>query len=265
MNARIGPPFVAPLLAAVLPIAALGQSAPVDGGIRLRMSEIELGATAEKLNHGLSDWRSAYLEGTHHIARSQTLYGGLRRTERFDKYDTEGWIGYYHPLAPTWTLLVEGSYSAQHQVLPKYSAFAQLSKQLSDGWGVSLGIRRSEYTSNGVRMVVASAERYWGDWRGAVTVYSGKPDGAPWAEAYRFQLTRYYGDRSYAGIGYSFGRENENVGPPVGILTSSVRDLTINGRHWLAPDWALTWDLNAHKQGSLYRREGARLGLRYRF
>jgi len=252
------------LLIALAP-AALAQSTPPDDSLKLRMSEMELGATHESLNKGLSDWRSLYLEGVHRIADRQTLYGGLRRTERFDKYDTEEWIGYYHPLAPTWTLLVEGSYSAQHQVLAKYSAFAQLSKQLSDGWGVNLGIRRSEYTSNDVSMVVAGAERYWGDWRGAVTVYSGKPDGASWAEAYRFQLTRYYGERSYVGISYSFGRENENVGPPVGILTSSVRDLAINGRHWLAPDWALTWDLVAHKQGSLYRREGARLGLRYRF
>jgi len=265
MSVRAASPVIAPLLAALLPVAALGQSPPADGGLKLRMSEIELGATGEKLDHGLPDWRSLYLEGAHYIADRQTLYGGLRRTERFNQYDTEASIGYYHPLAPTWTLLVEGSYSAQHRVLPKYSAFAQVSKQLSDGWGVNLGFRRSEYTSDDVRMVVAGVERYWGDWRGAVTVYSGKPDGAPWAEAYRFQLTRYYGDRSYAGISYTFGRENENVGPPVGILTSKVRDLTLNGRHWLAPDWALTWDLNAHKQGSLYRREGARLGLRYRF
>ena len=33
-----------------------------------------------------------------YFAERQTLYGGIRRTERFDKYDTEEWIGYYHPL-----------------------------------------------------------------------------------------------------------------------------------------------------------------------
>jgi YaiO family outer membrane protein len=150
-------------------------------------------------------------------------------------------------------------------VLPRGSAFAQVFKSLPQGWGLNLGYRRSEYTSNGVDMLVAGGERYWGDWRGAVTVYSGKPDGAPSAESYRFQLTRYYADRSYVGIGYTFGREVENVGPPLGILVSDVRDLTINGRHWLTRDWALAWDLVAHEQGTLYRREGFRLGLRYRF
>jgi YaiO family outer membrane protein len=255
------------LLAVLAPAAALGQNqgASKDPGLKLRMSEIELGATHESLNKGLPDWRSIYLEGAHYIADRQTLYGGIRRSERFDKYDTEEWIGYYHPLAPTWTLLFEGSLSEQHQVLPKGSAFAQIAKQLPYAWGLNLGLRRSEYTTSGVTMLVAGAERYWGDWRGAYTLYSGRPDGGPSAEAHRFQLTRYYGERSYIGASYTFGREVENIGPPVGILTSDVRDLTINGRHWLTRDWALSWDLVAHEQGTLYRREGFRLGLRYRF
>ena len=253
------------LLLAFAPAAALAQSTPPADNLRLRMSEIELGATRENLNKGLQDWRSLYLEGAHYIADRQTLYGGLRRTERFNKYDTEGYVGYYHPLAPTWTLLLEGSLSEQHQVLPKGSAFAQVSKLLPYGWGLNVGLRRSEYTTSGVSMLVAGAERYWGNWRGAYTLYSGRPDGGPSAEAHRFQLSHYYGERSSIGVAYTFGQEVENVGPPVGILTSNVKDLTLNGRHWLSPDWALTWDLVAHEQGSLYRREGFRLGLRHRF
>lgn len=250
------------LLAILVPGLVLGQAEP---GLKLRMSEVELGATHESLNKGLPEWRSLYLEGAHYIAERQTLYGGIRRNERFDKYDTEEWLGYYHPIAPTWTLLAEGSVSEQHQVLPKGSAFVQITKLLPYGWGLNLGLRRSEYTSSGVSMLVAGAERYWGDWRAAYTLYSGKPDGAPSAESHRLQLSRYYGERSYVGIAYTFGREVENVGPPVGILVSDVRDLTINGRHWMARDWAFTWDLVAHEQGTLYRREGFRLGLRYRF
>jgi YaiO family outer membrane protein len=253
----------AALLFALAQAAAWAQTA--DPGLKLRMSEVELGATRENLSKGLPDWRSLYLEGAHYIADRQTLYGGIRRTERFNKYDTEEWIGYYHPLAPTWTLLLEGSVSEQHQVLPKGSAFVQIAKLLPYGWGLNLGMRRSEYTTSGVNMLVAGAERYWGDWRAAYTLYSGRPDGGPSAESHRFQLAHYYGERSSIGIAYTFGREVENVGPPVGILTSDIRDITINGRHWLTTDWALTWDVVAHEQGTLYRREGVRLGLRYRF
>lgn len=253
----------AALLFALAQAAAWAQ--PADPGLKLRMSEVELGATRENLSKGLPDWRSLYLEGAHYIADRQTLYGGVRRTERFNKYDTEEWIGYYHPLAPTWTLLLEGSVSEQHQVLPKGAAFAQIAKLLPYGWGLNLGMRRSEYTTSGVNMLVAGAERYWGNWRAAYTLYSGRPDGGPSAESHRLQLTHFYGERSSVGIAYTFGREVENVGPPVGILTSDIRDLTINGRHWLTTDWALTWDLVAHEQGTLYRREGFRLGLRYRF
>src|SRR6185369_17900552 len=107
----------------------------------------------------------------------------------------------------------EGSLSEQHQVLPKTSGFVQIAKLLPDGWGANFGMRRSEYTTSGVNTLVAGAERYWGDWRAAYTLYSGRPDGGPSAETHRLQLTRFYGDRSSVGLSYSFGREIENVGP----------------------------------------------------
>lgn len=254
----------APVLALALAACpALAQ--PAGDALKLRMSEIELGAFKERLSGGRADWNSVYLEGAHRIAERQTLYGGLRMAERFGLHDNEQWIGYYHPLAPAWTALVEASVSEQHHVLPKYSVFGEIARQLPGGWGLSLGLRHSEYNLTGVNILVAGAERYWGNFRGAYTLYSGRPEGASSGAAHRFQLSYYYGERSNAGISFTTGREVENVGPPAGILTTKVRDLTINGRHWVTPDWGWSWDVFAHEQGDLYRRQGFRIGLRHRF
>ena len=251
------------LLLALAPAAALAQSA--DGVLRLRMSEVELGASRERLSGGRPDWTGLSLEGVHRFAPRQTLYGGVRETERFGLRDTEIWAGYYHPLAPTWTALVEASASGEHRVLAKHSLFGQLSKQLPGGWGLSAGLRHSEFTRSGVNVLVLGAERYWGNFRAGYNLYAGRPEGAQTGVAHRFSLNYYYGEGSTVGISATAGREVENAGPPTGIITTDVRNLTLTGRYWMTPDWALSWDLVAHEQGSLYRRQGFRLGLRHRF
>lgn len=255
-------PHAAFLLLALAPAAALAQSA--DDGLRLRMSEVELGASRERLSGGRPAWTGLSLEGAHNFAPRQTLYGGVRETERFGLRDTELSAGYYHPIGRTWTALVEASASSG-QVLAKHSLFGQLSKELPGGWSLNAGLRHSEFTRSGVDLLVLGAERYWGNFRAAYSLYAGRPEGAHAGTAHRFVLNYYYGEGSTIGVSASAGREVENVGPPTGITTTDVRNLTLTGRHWVTPDWALSWDLVAHEQRSLYRRQGFRLGLRHRF
>jgi YaiO family outer membrane protein len=227
--------------------------------------EIEGGGTYENLDKGQADWKSLYLEAAHDFAPRQTLYGVLRETERFKLRDTEFAAGYYHPLGASWTAQVEASYSSQHNVLPEASALGQLTWAAGGGWILTAGLRYSDYTDNGTRLVIGGIERYFGAWRAGYTLYNGKPESAPSASAHRLSVDYYYGERSRIGIGGTWGREVENVGPPTGIIVSDVRAIGLYGRHWLTPAWALTWDIGAHEQGDLYTRTGGRLGLRYRF
>jgi YaiO family outer membrane protein len=249
-----------------LALAALPGHAPgADGASGPRSSEFELGASNERLTGGRPDWRSLTLEGAHSFAARHTLVGGVRETERFGLRDTEQWLGYSHPLDAAWTSLLEASVSQQHQVLPRHSVFGQLAKQLGAGWGASLGLRHSEYNLSGVNLLVAGAERYWGSYRGAYTLYAGHPEGAGTGVAHRLQLDYYYGERSAIGVSVAAGREVENLGPPTGIVTTEVHNLSLAGRHWMTPEWALSWELLAHEQGDLYRRQGIKLGVRRRF
>ena len=228
-------------------------------------TEVEAGFSHEKLSGGRQDWNSRYLEAAHKFAERQTVYGAVRETERFGLRDSEVSAGYYHPLTSTLTGQIEGSYSSEHNVLPRYSASAQLAWQAGNGWVASGGLRHSEYTATGTDLALFGLERYWSSFRAGYTLYLGKPEGASSASAHRITLGYYYGEGSSITIGGTRGREVENVGPPVGVTSTDVRAIGLAGRHWFTQSWAFTYDLLAQQQGSLYRRNGVRLGLRYRF
>ena len=228
-------------------------------------TEIEAGYGQETLTNNGSSWRVAHLDLSRQIADRYTIYGGLRGIRRFGLEDTEATMGFYYPLDATLTSVLEASVSPSYHVLPKYALFGQLQKALGGGWGASLGLRHSEYERSVVDVLSTTAERYWGNWRGAYTVYAGRPQGAASASAHRFQLTHYYGDHNFVGVDYTTGREVENVGPPRGVRSTDVNGWTLSGRHWLSSAWALTYDLVSHEQGALYRRQGLRLGVRHSF
>ena len=227
--------------------------------------EIEGGFTKETLDHGKPDWKSIYLEAAHDLAKRQTVYGGVRETERFDFRDTELAAGYYHPFTEHSTAQVEGSHSSSHNVLPENSLFGAASWELSKGWVASGGLRYNQYTDNDSRVLNAGLERYFGSFRAFYAIFNGKPQGAPSASAQRLGLDYYYGEKSRVGAGVTWGREVEYVGPPTGIITSDVRAISIYGRHWLTPAWAVSWEALRHQQGDLYTRTGVRLGLRHHF
>ncbi|MBX3663109.1 MAG: YaiO family outer membrane beta-barrel protein [Burkholderiales bacterium] len=234
-------------------------------GLKPARTEVEAGYSRENLSNSLPDWTSTYLLGSHRFGERRVLYGGLRETRRFGLDDSEVHAGLYYPLGASWTAQVEGSLSPTHEVLAKHSIYGQLQKSLPGGWGVGVGLRHNEYTLSASNVVSLLAERYWGNFRGAYTLYSGRPEGGSSGASHRVQLSYYYADRSSVGISFSDGREVENVGPPRGLLSSDVRNWTLSGQHWLTPAWALTYDLVNHEQGSLYRRQGLRLGIRHSF
>lgn len=234
-------------------------------GLKVPRSEIEVGHSSETLTNNLPDWKSTYLLAAHRFGERRTLYGGLRETRRFGLDDTEAHAGLYYPVGETWTALAEASASPTHEVLARYSAYGQIQKNLPGGWGLGLGLRHNEYSLTGTNVLSVFAERYWGNFRGAYTLYSGRPEGASSAASHRLQLSYYYADRNSVGLSYSNGREVEYLGPPRGVLTSDVQNWTLSGQHWMTPAWALTYDLVNHEQGNLYRRQGLRLGIRHSF
>ena len=227
--------------------------------------EVELGGSTENLDKGLPDWSSVYLEAARTFRPRHALYGGIRQTRRFNQNDDEAYGGLYYPLGETWTAVVDGSFSTSHNVLPEYAVIGQLQKMLVRGLTVGGGVGYTQYTVDDVRRATGGIEYYWSSYRAAYTFYSSRVNDLGSAPAHRFQLNYYYTDDSSAGIAYATGREVESVGPPVGVVTSEVREWMLYGRHWFSRNWGLSWEVLDHEQGVLYRRQGVRVGLRHRF
>ncbi|TCS71498.1 YaiO family outer membrane protein [Sulfuritortus calidifontis] len=225
--------------------------------------EAEIGASMENLDKGYADWESRYLEAGYQIDKRQSVYGMVRQTERFAQRDSELLAGYYHPLGPDWTLVLEGNFSPTHEVLAKWSAFAQVQRTLPDGWGAHLGLRRTEYTHDTTSTANLTLERYWSNYRAGYTFYSSYLEGSGSSSAHRLQFDYYYGEHSRVGLYAATGRELENQGTTV--LASDVYSLGLVGRHWLNPDWAIIYELSSQRQGDLYTRNGIKLGLRRAF
>lgn len=246
--------FLVPLL---VPMACTAADLPA--------FELEAGLGQDLLDKGYANWGSFYLEGSHRLGDRHAVYGGLRETQRFDLRDREISAGYYHPLGETWTGLIAASASPDHNVLAKDSVFGQLQKEFDGGWDVQAGLRRNRYYSGSTDLMVLTGERYWDNYRGAYTLYLGKPQDGGAASSHLGQLGYYYGERSYLVFAVSSGRQAENLGPGLGVLTIAVTSASLSGRHWLNSGWGLSYEGIVERQGDLYTRKGLRLGLRHAF
>lgn len=228
-------------------------------------AQIEAGYSLDSLDKGYADWRSYYIEGEKKLGDRNTVYGSLRKIERFKLQDSELQAGIYYPLASRWTFLAEGNTSPTHNVLAKWSALGQIQYAMADGWGIHLGVRHTDYNSALSNVVSLTGERYWSNYRAAYTQSSSTLAGTGSTSNGRFQLARYYDEHSWIGLGVSRGSEIENLGSTLGVLNSSVQTVGLNGRHWLNHDWAASYELSSNKQGDLYTRNTFRLGLRRQF
>lgn len=228
-------------------------------------AQIEMGASLDTLNNGYADWRSHYIEAEKKLGDRHAVYGSLRETERFKTKDTEVLAGVYYPLAKRWTLWAEGNASPTHSILARWSALGQVQYALDDGWGVHLGLRHTDYSNALINILLVTGERYWSNYRAAYTHSVSTLAGAGSASNGRIQLSRYYGEQSGIGVSLSRGAEIENLGSTLGILSTRVQSIGLNGRHWLDRDWAVSYEIATNKQGSLYTRNAFRLGLRRQF
>ena len=204
-------------------------------------------------------WRS--LDTLPALAPGITASGGSLQTRRFTVSDVDLKIGVYRPLGAFRTPSALGNFDPVHDVVPKYALYTQVNQTLPGGWGLGFGVRQNEYNFATSNLLSLSAERYWGNFRGAYTLYSNRIEGADLGSAHRVQLNYFYGERNTVGLAYTSGRDIETLILPFAQQLSDARDLTLSGRHWLSTNWALTYDVLSHEQANLNRRQGLRLGV----
>lgn len=226
--------------------------------------EVAAGASYEHLDHGYADWRSAYVEAVARRSDRTELVGGLRETQRFGLADNEMNAGLYLPLSAVWGASFDGTASGTHRVLPIGALGVALTASPGQGWVASGGVRRTRYNDDATSTATLGLEKYWGDWRFAGTFYRTRLDAGGYASSQRAAVDRYYGDRSHIGVALVVGTELENI-PGRGVLSTNVSEAMLAGRHELDRAWSLSWEVVLRSQGSLYARDGVRLGVRRSF
>lgn len=229
--------------------------------------EFEPALLGEPQGETAPNWRNILFDSGHDVSRRHSPFGGLREARRSGLLDNPAQRGLYIPLAPTWRAAFDSTVSPA-QVVPgqhQYTVGTQIQKLLPGDWIAGVGFHRDEYARLERQTRTFSLERYWGNFGAGYTLFSAKPDasGAS-APAHRFQFSYQYSNLGSIGLAYSTGSDFD-ITPVSGPYTTDVRNWTLSGRHWFARDWAVTYEALTERYGNLTRRDGLRLGLRYRF
>jgi len=188
------------------------------------------------------------------------LSGGTYAARRITTSEIDYRFALHQPAGQNIAALAEPGVGSLGDLLPRYTLSTSFTRALPGGWGLGFGVRQTEYNFATANLLSLSAERSFGSFRGAYTLYSSRADGAGLGNAHRFEVSYLYGERNTIGLSYTTGRDIDNVALPAALSTTDVRDWTLSGRHWLSPNWALTYDVLSQEQ-ALFRRQGLRLGV----
>jgi YaiO family outer membrane protein len=227
--------------------------------------ELRVEGARDSLSGGREDWREALGQLAWRPSPGQTFLGGYRATERFGLRDREIVGGAYLPFSKGGpTLHLEGTASSTHRVLAKNTMLADLAVPLGGGWVVGAGGKLARYNTGDVTTAVASIEKYLGEWRLGYSGYLSRPEGGSWGPTHRLVAAWYRGELAQASLSVARGREQQNL-PPLGIVTSDVRNVTLNAVFPVFDRFGLVLEWSRQEQGDLYTRRTVRIGTRVLF
>jgi len=228
--------------------------------------QLELGAWYEHLSNGSGTWQTYFLSMNRKFASGQTLYATASTVQRFHLTDPNLMVGFVQPLDHSrhWIATFEAAGSSSHQVLPQYALYAEIAHVFGGGWVGHAGIRHSKYGPDRVNIGVFNVEKYIKQYRFAYTLFVANLNGQSTATAHVFTGNYYYGDRNSVGLNVAFGQEIESIGEGV-LVQTPVREVSINGKHWMNDKWGFSYWAGWHRQGTLYTRSGGQIGLLLRF
>ena len=228
-----------------------------------RRHELELSARQDWLDSGFDNWRSQRLDYASTQPEGLGWYGALLNEQRFGERDQGVEAGAVVALDDNWILQPEVGYQPSPYFLPEWHADVRLQRRLPAGFLGAVSVRRTEYETTRVDRLALSGERYWNSWRAGYTLNVTDVANAGTPIGHDLALDYYYAGLSYAGLRLTVGEE-EAVEEQQ-LITSDVRAISLQGRHWLDSRWALSWEVGQHRQGDYYTRRWLQLGLRHAF
>jgi hypothetical protein len=187
----------------------------------------------------------------------------VRELPRLGTSVSESYSGVEYSFSRKWGSSLEAGVMPESAGVPRrYSLAGQLRSALSDGRGVSVGLKYRHYEAGS-----ALRDRlYGGEPLGSTGRHELAPSAVPGlysGPSYEVRL-RYQHSMS-SSFGLALGRDLETLTPGLDAATSGERQLMFTGQHRLTPSWGLSYDLLSDEPGGSMRVQGLRLGVRYRF
>ena len=241
--------------------AALAAEGPDLRGLKPPTSSFDAITLADTLSGSSAGLKRVEAVPLPALGSGLLFSGGLLDERRFSSGAFDYRYTLHQPAGQNVAALTEPSVHTLHDILPRYTLQSQVTRALPGGWGLGFGVRQTEYHFATANLLSFSAEHNWGSLRSAYTLYSNRAEGAMFGSTRRLELSYSYGERNIVGLSYTTGRDLEYMALPLGVSVSDVRDWSLSGRHWLSPNWAVTYDVLTQEQGPLYRRSGLRLGV----
>ncbi|GAB2518463.1 YaiO family outer membrane beta-barrel protein [Lysobacter humi (ex Lee et al. 2017)] len=227
-----------------------------------RRRRLVLSARHDRLDGAYDDWDALRLDVVALPRDRVGAYGAVFAERRFGLVDRGLEAGLVLPLGDGWTLQPELGVVPGADVLPRQYGDLRLQKVWTGGWVGAASLRHSRYRDVDVQRLALGIERYAGDWRFGYTLNTTRLAGR-YATGHDLRAVRAYGDGGEVGVQVASGREAALLGTQV--VASEVTAATLFGRHPLATDWRLLWNIGGVDQGDLYTRRGIGLGLERRF
>ena len=187
-----------------------------------------------------------------------------QETGHFSQGGPESGFDLVQSLPGGWSTSLNLTPGGIERVTPRYSLLAQLGKELGGGWGLSVGMQHSKFAATEIDLGTFTVERNFGKQRLAYTVASGRPEARSVSLSQRLQWSYHVGDRGFFGLSLAQGLAVESA-TPEGLPSADARNLTLFGRYWFLPNWAVSAEAQMQEQIGYARRNGVRFGLRHQF
>lgn len=249
---RRGLPWLVVALGALLP-------APVAAQV-----DIEVGGSREVLSGDHEPWEDYWIRATIRPAPGTFAYGGLRHTRRFGHEDQQFEVGGGLPLAPRWSLRLDGTWSPTRRVMPNWGAAGTVTHRIAPRWSVYGGGGRQVWDVTGVTRQHAGVDHFIGRVRVGYRLDLHQIDvGGSGARHGVHGSWRYDGRGSHLNLGASTGRGAALV-DAVEIVSIPVHSASVSGTHWLDDHTGIGFRFGVVQEGDAFTRTISSVGVRRR-
>lgn len=173
-------------------------------------------------------------------------------------------LGLVHELPGGWSTSLGFAAGEPMRERPQYGLVAQIGVELGAGWGLSFGMQQHRHQAIDFGTGSVTVERLFGNQQISFTLSSRRPEERAFGLGHRVQWSYRVGDRGFFGLSLAQGPDLDGIALE-GAPLAEARNVTLFGRYWFMPNWAVSASAETQEQVGFARRNGIRFGLHHQF